>query len=814
MQMHDIKIMVVSEDQVLSEQFRELLDGIEMVEKIDIESDYQIVISDMAHNNYDILLIDENVFEGNGLLLIKRAREQGCTSALIQICDKQKDCDRLGVLRGGATAYVCRDRISNDLMPYILRFASDLNRFNNETNITNRYMRALAQSQQMAMLLIGEDYTVKLANNYAVNMSGALCKFECGKKIGEIIHCYHSEKGSGTCSDSEHREFCPLIKCVEEAFKNGNGIIHREMELVFTKDKYQNKIWARVSVKPVMLEGKRHVVLTIDDMTDRHEIEEMLKNAKAKAKADHENMLEMNVHLEEVVSHTNLMAQEAFEASKAKSDFLANVSHELRTPLNGILGFSQLLLDEDMAQEQKDHVETIYGCAKDLIKVLNNVLEFSRLEKNIITISKSWFGIDDIIDYVIVLYKDAAQEKGLGFHINRAADCPHEIKSDLPKLKQAIFNILDNALKYTSEGQIELVISGRKLNDCKYISFEVIDTGIGISEAVQKNIFESFNQADNSRTREYDGLGLGLSVAKKYVELLGGVIELESTVGEGSRFTISVPVDRRIHHIIDEAPSKELASRGILVAESESHQLNIIKGYLDQMQVDYDATDNGSLALENILYNKYDFALIDVTFPEIMDEAVMELLKERAKDIPIIGICTGKDDHTEELCKTIGCKDRLYKPVLKTKLDAITLEYSSVSSETIEAALDSDAEDFFGEVVPKSYKPIDDSEKFEVESEVSLLADDPEMAELVDCFLDMVPEYLQLMKEAIDIGNYVDVARIAFDFRDSAGGAGFVKLRELIHSLEKAAVLNDIEKVNLLMPDVVSAARNLQKISS
>ena len=806
MEKQDLKIMIVTEDHTLVEQFRYLFTDTDLDVDIAEGNDYQDVISEMAHNSYDIFMVDGKVFTDNGTLLIKRAREQGCDSALVLICDSEKECDRIKILRDGGTTYLCRDTVSAELLSYLVQFTMDLNSYNLESNIANRNMRVLAQSQQVGMMLVDEELKVKLANNFAVHMSGSISKFKPGNKVGEIIHCYQNVKCEGSCGDERHRSFCPLIKCIDEAFANGKGVIQREMELAFSNEKYDTKMWARVSVKPVTLSGEKHVVITIDDLTERHEMEKMLKNAQEKSKADQKHLVELNKHFEEIVSHTNQMAQEAFEANKAKSDFLANVSHELRTPLNGILGFSQLLMDESLTMDQKEHVDTIYGCAKDLIKVLNNILEFSRLEKNIITISKCWFTIDDIIDYVIVLYKDAAEKKGLGFHITRSTDCPHEVRSDLPKLKQAIFNIVENAIKYTDSGYVELTISGKKINDTAYVSFDVSDTGIGISESQQHNIFDSFSQADMSRTREYDGLGLGLTVAKKYVDLLGGVIEFKSKETVGSSFTVSIPVDKKLGHNRDVKDNSGLESKGILVAESESHQLNIIKGYLDQMKVDCELTSSGSEAIDKILNNKYDFILLDITLPELHDECVLELVRQRSEDTPIIGVCPSKDETTEELCAMIGCKEKIFKPVLKSKLDTITFEYSSVSQDKIEEALDSDAESFFSEVPPVSHNQ--DS----VEAEVSSLASDPDMSEIVDCFIEMIPEYVHNIKDAVKIGSMADVARIAFDFRDSAGAAGFTQLRKLVLDLEKSAIVKDIEKVNLILPELIDSAARIKKV--
>ncbi len=808
-----LKLLTVSDDSCFIEQITAIIENSDLSIDLTSANEYHHVIKSLSSDVYDIYLVDNRVFCDNGLSLVKTVRDQGSDAVTILVyADFQ--FDKNSAFEAGADSCIRVDELDKSLA-YAIEHSYHFNKFNSQQNLNSRYLRILSQSQPVGMMLVAEDMSVKLANNFAMYMAGEMSRDEGSRQVKDIIRCVSGKNGCNCSSDSEcNITDCELTELIREVFKSGRGFLHKEMALNITGNDYVSKMWARVSVKPVFIDGVKLAVVTVDDLTQKHEMEVLLQKAQQRAREDHEKMKEMNSQLQQVVSQTNEMVHESFAANKAKNDFMANISHELRTPLNGIQGFCQLLLDTSLSEQQLDYAQTIHGCTKDLIRVLNNVLEFTRLEKNNICLNKVWFNVDDITDDLMIMYKDTSEAKGLRFVINKNKNCPHEIRSDQIKLKQALLNIVENAIKYTSNGKVVIDISGCEYDGDDCVRFDVIDTGIGMSEESVGCIFESFNQVDSSSTRKYDGLGLGLSVSKRYVQLLDGHIELESVEGVGSKFSVIMPVDKQLKRVKMSDRSKEdRQSKGILIVEEEPHHADIVKRYLDQMCVDSEVVANGNEAIEKMANNKYDFILLDVSLPVLRDESIAEIVREVSHTIPIIGICADRDRETAQICKKLGCKKTLSKPVDKYKLDAITIEYCSVPEDVIEANLENDAHDFFSqttemiESAKNECDPIDGSES--VRQYISTLSGDPEMVDVVESFLGMIPDYMTSLAAAIENGIYSDIIQITFDLRDSAGAAGFPDLRLKVIELEKAAMAEDYEQVKSLYNDVVDISGRL-----
>lgn len=233
----------------------------------------------------------------------------------------------------------------------------------------------------------------------------------------------------------------------------------------------------------------------------------------------------------------------ADEANKAKSQFLANMSHELRTPLNGVISVSDLLLETPLSKVQKEYTNTIHSSANTLLGLINDVLDFSKIENNRVSLDHVCFDLYASINDVLNIIRPLATKKGLTVHNNISTNTPRFIYGDPVRLKQVLLNLTNNAVKFTENGHISLHTYPTEVGeDHAHLSFEVIDTGIGISEAAQERIFERFMQEDDSITRRYGGTGLGISISKQLVELMGGVIGLSSTPGKGSRFWFEIDV--------------------------------------------------------------------------------------------------------------------------------------------------------------------------------------------------------------------------------------------------------------------------------
>lgn len=233
---------------------------------------------------------------------------------------------------------------------------------------------------------------------------------------------------------------------------------------------------------------------------------------------------------------------DAIEANELKTQFVSTISHEIRTPMSGVLGLAEVvLMQPELSIQTKELVEQLFVAGKQLLSVLNQLLDFSKLEAGNAQLESIEFPIEGVLNGVVDLLKLNAEGKGLKLTVTVAADVPKTIKGDEAKLRQVLLNLVHNAIKFTDEGGIEVKVD--YLPEKQHVRFAVIDTGIGIAPEVQKNLFTPFIQADASTQRKYGGSGLGLSIGKKYVDLMSGTIDLKSSAGEGTAVWFSIPID-------------------------------------------------------------------------------------------------------------------------------------------------------------------------------------------------------------------------------------------------------------------------------
>lgn len=233
--------------------------------------------------------------------------------------------------------------------------------------------------------------------------------------------------------------------------------------------------------------------------------------------------------------------EEVQEAHKERNEFVANVTHELRTPVNGVMGLAQNLLDTDLTSEQRESIELIEKCCKNMIKIINNILDFSKMSAGKFTIENREFNFHQMMDKLIKVNRPQVEEKGLSLVCNVSDDIPENMIGDELRLTQILNNLVSNAIKFTSVGQVVInVIKSLDMSDEIELFFMVIDSGIGISDEERDKLFKSFSQVDASITRKFGGTGLGLSIVKNLVEMMGGDINVESEKGKGSTFSFTV----------------------------------------------------------------------------------------------------------------------------------------------------------------------------------------------------------------------------------------------------------------------------------
>lgn len=272
-------------------------------------------------------------------------------------------------------------------------------------------------------------------------------------------------------------------------------------------------------------------------------------------------------------------------ANRAKSDFLATMSHEIRTPMNGVLGFTQLLAQSSLSEEQRDFVTSIRSSAEALLHVINDVLDFSKIESGHMELERSAFQIQTCIDDALETVSTAAMEKNLDFAGRIAPDVPHAVVGDSHRLRQILINLLGNAVKFTPSGKVGLEVEARPASDGRYLySFTITDTGIGIQEDRLNHLFEAFHQEDSSTTRRFGGTGLGLAICRKLVELMDGRIEVKSKIGEGSEFRFEVPftISSEAPPIVDPIPFPDFTGLSALVVHHHDWSRQVIAELLER----------------------------------------------------------------------------------------------------------------------------------------------------------------------------------------------------------------------------------------
>jgi len=373
--------------------------------------------------------------------------------------------------------------------------------------------------------------------------------------------------------------------------------------------------------------------------------------------------------------------EKAEESDRLKSAFLANMSHEIRTPMNAIHGFSDLLSDPDIDLIDKDQfMESINQATKQLLHIITDIVDISMVEAKQVIIQEEIFDLRILLQETVAYYRLQAQGKNLNFTFqNLLPENLEKIVCDSRKLRQILNNLLENAIKFTKKGSIDLTVS--KINN--QLVFEILDTGIGIEPSLQQLIFERFRQGENSLTRKFGGLGLGLSLTKSYVDLIGGEIQVESTPEQGSKFILKIPLETEsVTNVVSEIPLKakpgSWKNKKILIAEDERANSIYLEAVLNSTGANIIIAENGLVAVELCkTHEDISLILMDIKMPEMDGITATRIIRSFRKNLPIIATTAFALSSDKQKCLDAGCDDYLSKPIRKDMLISLIDKYLS-----------------------------------------------------------------------------------------------------------------------------------------
>ena len=400
------------------------------------------------------------------------------------------------------------------------------------------------------------------------------------------------------------------------------------------------------------------------------------------------------IHTIKQLINIRLEANELVHISKAKDDFLANMSHEIRTPLNGIMGIDEMILRDTKESRIRNYALEIKSAGNTLLSIINDILDLSKIESGNFEIIAVEYDVASVLNDVMNMTMPRAKKKGLDFNFKVSEDIPSVLFGDEIRIRQIFLNIINNAIKYTDNGRVDVDVYSipGMMGNYADLTVKVADTGIGIKEEDKDKLFKSFQRLDQKKNRSIEGTGLGLHITQLLLEMMEGRIEFESEYGKGSTFTVSIPqkvvkaakignfsnaVNEYLSNIEADAVGLYAPSARILVVDDNEMNLEVMEGLLRDTKIQTDFADSGEKCIENAEKNRYDCILLDQMMPKLNGEETLKAMKEKdiIGDTPVIALTADAIIGARENYISKGFTDYITKPVKYEKLELLLKQY-------------------------------------------------------------------------------------------------------------------------------------------
>lgn len=496
----------------------------------------------------------------------------------------------------------------------------------------------------------------------------------------------------------------------------------------------------------------------------------------------------------------------AEQYSAAKNVFLANISHEIRTPMNAILGLVRQMLKMEIPEKVEELLWVVEDASDHLLGLLNDLLDVSKIESGRIELEHVDFDLIHTIQHTLSIFRLKAEEKGLTLKTSLGVEQPIWVRGDAFRFKQVIINLLSNAIKFTEQGKVELKLNHlEEFDDSIRFTLSVTDTGKGMSEQFQKELFQRFTQEDVSSVRKVGGTGLGMTITREIIQLMGGEITVDSALNRGSTFLIQLQLPKG--NPLELSGLKQttlnqmglLKGKSILIAEDNAWNQKVLELLLDKMSAQYNIVSNGQEAVEALSDQKYDLVLMDVQMPVMDGYSASKKIRNDLKDLtPIIALTASAQRGEREKCIQFGMNDYLSKPFTEEELKATIFKNISLDSNQTE---------------DKPLKAMEQSQALYDLQSIRELADGDEdfIETMVEMFKEESGKMLDEMRSALSEANIDQVGKVAHKLKPTIDQFGISSLQDEVREIEKYDRQGSIEA---LKEKVHSFDQQLRAIAS